>query len=439
MTNYPTSFVNRLQAQLGEQFNAFIQALDTVPPVSVRINPFKPSSQFEQEEKVAWCNNAYYLKERPVFTLDPLLHAGAYYVQEASSMFLEELWKQCVPQKDFVRVLDMCAAPGGKSTHLLSLIGEKGLLVSNELIPNRNKILRENITKWGTANYIVTQNEAANFAALPAYFDVIVVDAPCSGEGLFRKDKDAVNEWSEANVQMCGIRQRDILKHLAPALKPGGVLIYSTCTYEEEENDKSVEALLQTGFEQIALDLSAYPGIASTKHGYQFYPHKVKGEGFFISALRKTTEGDSAFIAASKKKAVKGFAEGYLSNAADFTVLERGEKIFAIPDVIAGDFGVLSQKLNMRQSGVFLGEQKGKDFLPGHDLALSIYARNDLPAVEVDKETALKYLRCENIKIDADVKGWCLVRYSGFNLGWIKALPNRVNNYYPKDWRILMR
>lgn len=439
MTNYPTPFVNRLQAQLGQQFNDFIQALDTVPPVSVRVNPFKPTSQFEQEEKVPWCNSAYYLKERPVFTLDPLLHAGAYYVQEASSMFLEEVWKQCITQKDFVRVLDMCAAPGGKSTHLLSLVGAKGLLVSNELIPNRNKILRENITKWGAANYIVTQNEAANFTALPAYFDVIVVDAPCSGEGLFRKDKDAVNEWSEANVQMCGSRQRDILKHLTPALKPGGVLIYSTCTYEEEENDKSVEAMLQTGFEQIKLELSAYPGIASTKHGYQFYPHKVKGEGFFISALRKTAEGGAAFIAASKKKAVKGFAESYLNNATDFTVLERGEKIFAIPDVIAGDFGVLSQKLNMRQSGVFLGELKGKDFLPGHDLALSIYAKSDLPAVETDKDTALKYLRCENIKIEADVRGWCLVRYSGFNLGWIKALPNRVNNYYPKDWRILMR
>ncbi|MFN8288148.1 MAG: methyltransferase domain-containing protein [Chitinophagales bacterium] len=439
MSKYPEEFIARMRAQLGEEFDSFLQSLETTPPVSIRVNPFKSSPAFANEEKVKWSDWGYYLKERPVFTLDPLFHAGTYYVQEASSMFVEQVWKQHIKVDEPLRVLDMCAAPGGKSTHLLSLLNNKGVLVSNEVIPNRNKILRENITKWGAANYVVTQNEAADFQKLPSYFDVILVDAPCSGEGLFRKDKDAVNEWSEANVQMCGTRQRDILQQLLPALKPGGILIYSTCTYEEEENDKSVEALLQNGCERLLIDVSFFEGIRSTRHGYQFYPHKIKGEGFFIAALRKTEGEEVQFANAAKRKTAPAMAVQYLQQPEDFTVLEKGEKFFAIPAHMAADFGLLTQRLSMRQSGIFLGELKGKDFLPAHDLALSIHAKTDLPAVEVDATTALKYLRCETIKAETDAKGWCLVRHQGFNLGWIKMLPNRINNYYPKDWRILMR
>lgn len=438
--NYPESFTTYIQTLLGKDAPLFFESLEKDAPTSIRLNPYKPSEMFKDCEQVLWCKNGRYLAERPSFTFDPLFHAGTYYVQEASSMFLEQAYHTVNPLNKPVKVLDMCAAPGGKSTHLLSLLNEDSLLVSNEVIPNRNHILQENITKWGVANSIVTQNRPEDFSRLEGYFDMVVVDAPCSGEGLFRKDKNAIDEWSEKNVAVCSTRQKEILQHAVTCCSEGGFIIYSTCTYEKAENDDSVQFCIDNGCE--AVQISDIPeGVVATKYGYQFFPHLIKGEGFYMAVLRKKVIGALPFSAAAKK--IKSspvqfrIAEQYLAKSERFCVLEKKEKLYAIPENFMNDFQLLSVNLYIRQAGICLGVYKGKDFLPAHELALSVYLQKGLPSVELSYEHAIAYLRCDNIRVETKDKGWVLVRYKGFNLGWIKVLDNRVNNYYPKEWRIL--
>ena len=247
-----------------------------------------------QSGTVQWSSNGFYLQKRPSFTLDPLFHAGAYYVQEASSMFLEEALKQTVDLSQPIKILDLCAAPGGKSTLIQSVINNESLLVSNEVIKTRVNILSENITKWGAANVIVTNNDAKDFQRLPNYFDVIVVDAPCSGSGLFRKDREAISEWSEQNVHLCSQRQQRILADVLPALKEDGVLIYSTCSYSEEEDEQIADWLVEEfKVQSLKFKVEEEWGIVETQSskqnasGYRFYPDKVKGEGFFIAVFKK--------------------------------------------------------------------------------------------------------------------------------------------------------
>lgn len=441
MSNYPEAFVDRMKGLLPDDFNAFIDCLDGNSPTSVRFNPAKKSDRFKDEEKVNWCAAARYLNERPSFTFDPLFHAGAYYVQEASSMFLEEVWNQLHLPHRSLKVLDMCAAPGGKSTHLLSLMNAESFLVTNELIPNRNKILQQNMIKWGYPNCIITQNKPEDFAGLENYFDVILVDAPCSGEGLFRKDKDAVSEWSEKNVAMCSVRQKDIVRNAAACLKPGGFMIYSTCTYEPVENDENMAFAEQFGMQSYGLDGSKFPGLVKNPYGFQFYPHKVKGEGFYIAALQKRSEGQGHIGApVSKKLPSPGKVfQTYLIASESFTEIKKNDFIFAMPNFMAGDFAILEKRLYIRNAGILMGTMKGNDFLPAHDLALSNFLRKDLPSVALTEEEAIIYLRCETPKIKSELRGWCLATYQGLNLGWMKLMEGRLNNYFPKDWRILKR
>lgn len=440
---YPTAFLQRMQAQLGNSFDTFIETLNGSSPTSIRLNPYKKTAQFEAAAQVPWCANGKYLAERPSFTFDPLFHAGTYYVQEAGSMYVEQAYKLANPENKAVRVLDMCAAPGGKSTHLLSLINSDSLLVSNEIVPNRNKILQENITKWGTANTVVTQNKPEDFNRLKNFFDIILIDAPCSGEGLFRKDKDAIGEWSEDNVAMCSTRQKDILLHAYNALKPGGYIIYSTCTYEAVENDDNVQYAESLGMQQVALP-KVEAGIASTDKGLQFYPHLVQSEGFYISLLQKNTEENF------KEAGINPRAMGlhtrhadilakYLQQPDNFAVVEKGDMLIAVPKSIQRQIQVVTAALNVRHSGVLLGNFKGKDFLPAHDVAINIHVNQSIPAAELNKEDAITYLRSEPVKANTDARGWCIAMHEGHNLGWLKVMDNRSNNYYPKEWRILKR
>jgi 16S rRNA C967 or C1407 C5-methylase (RsmB/RsmF family)/NOL1/NOP2/fmu family ribosome biogenesis protein len=435
---YPEAFLSRMKIILGNDYAEFLHSLQSPSPTSIRLNPFKRISKFDEEQSIAWCIEGKYLKERPSFTFDPLFHAGAYYVQEASSMFLEQVWKQINPRNEAVRVLDMCAAPGGKSTHLLSLMREESLLVSNELISNRNNILQQNIVKWGTANCIVTQNDPNDFSKLENFFDIILVDAPCSGEGLFRKDRDAINEWSEKNVAMCASRQEGTLQHAITCLKPGGHLIYSTCTFEPSENDEQVAGC---GLEVVVLNIPDF-GQVKTKLGYQFYPHKIKGEGFYIAVLRKENEEyvqihDSKPTRKTVERNNLPIDDQFLTSPDSFISYRKDEFLFAIPKSIYTDFLWLEKQLYIRHAGVFVGTIKGKDFLPSHDLALSNYIKRHLPFVELNYEEAISYLRCEPPKVKPEERGWCLARYEGFNLGWMKILDGRINNYFPKELRIL--
>jgi len=224
-----------------------------------------------------------------------MFHAGCYYVQEASSMFLEQALKQSVDLSMPLKILDLCAAPGGKSTHILSLISKESLMVSNEVIKSRAAVLRDNITKWGYSNVVVTCSDPKNFQKLENYFDVIVVDAPCSGSGLFRRDPEAIKEWSLSNVQLCSRRQQRILTDVLPALKKEGVMIYSTCSYSKEENEDIGKWIMEEHkMESEELKIEKEWGIVQSEMGYRFYPDKLKGEGFFLACFRKTDGKETA-------------------------------------------------------------------------------------------------------------------------------------------------
>jgi 16S rRNA C967 or C1407 C5-methylase (RsmB/RsmF family)/NOL1/NOP2/fmu family ribosome biogenesis protein len=452
MNKYPDAFIERMKAKFGGDFDAFIRSLDDAPVTSIRLNPEKINvvdSDLPLGEKIHWAEHSYHLAERPSFTFDPSFHAGAYYVQESSSMFLEQALKAIGIEGKALRVLDLCAAPGGKSTHLLSLLNEQSLLVSNELIANRNNILRQNIARWGRANTVVTQNKAEDFARLGSFFDLIVIDAPCSGEGLFRKDKNAIGEWSEANVTMCAERQQDILRHITTCLKPGGHIIYSTCTYEDAENLDNVNYLIEQGFEQIEISTadSFTPDLTTitdgAAKGYAFYPHKTKGEGFFISVLKKPgsypqTPSRGLNTAHDKLSAeLMPYLTNYIEQAESFTVLKHGQYYNILPTIFLQDYKWLSQNLYIRNAGISAGEIKGKDFIPAHELSLFTGMKKDFTFLDLDHRTAISYLKAETISIPTAHKGWMTVRHKDLNLGFIKALPNRINNYFPKEWRIL--
>lgn len=401
---------------------------------------------FSIKKPVPWCENGFYLSERPSFTFDPLFHAGAYYVQEASSMFLWEMIKQTVGTATNKKVLDLCAAPGGKSTLLASYFRD-GLIVSNEVIKSRAAILTENIIKWGADNVVVTNNDPKDFQRLENYFDLIVIDAPCSGSGLFRKDPNAINEWSEENVNLCSHRQQRIVADVLPALKQNGILIYSTCSYSKQEDEEVLDWLMENyQLSTVHCPLSTDWNIVEVQsdkhqaHGYRFYPDKIKGEGFFIAAFTKTNgEEESYHSAQNLQLANKQELEqlrSFIPLPQTYSVFKQNEALRAIKETWLTSLQQLAKHLYIKKAGVELGIIKGKDFIPSHELAVSMIPLQSLAAIELSKEDALQYLKRKEFVTDAP-KGWTLVKYCGLSLGWIKVLPNRINNYYPQEWRIL--
>lgn len=448
MKPLPDILLAGLQQVEGFDKEAFKEAHNKAAVTSVRLHPAKQTEVFSDSEPVPWCAEGRYLPERPVFTTDPLYHAGAYYVQEASSMFLSHVVQQLIPDRNNLRVLDLCAAPGGKSTLIASLLGRDSLLVSNEVIRSRASILEENITRWGYMNTWVASNDPKDFGKLKGYFDVIVVDAPCSGSGLFRKDEKALDEWSEANVQLCAQRQQRILADVWPALKENGILIYATCSYSPQEDEEILDWLADD-FELTSLpvEIKEEWGVVETtsaKHqfkGYRFFPYKVQGEGFFIAAARKNNEEPELkaprFKSGNDSKVYEQCK--HLLQNADWLCLQGKEGYMAINSKHEQDLHLLQQHVYLRQAGLQLGTPVKNDWLPAHEVALNIDKSQNLPVVEVNKEQALKFLKKEDAGIDGLEKGWYLVSYAGLGLGWIKALGNRVNNYLPKNWRIRMQ
>jgi NOL1/NOP2/fmu family ribosome biogenesis protein len=364
-------------------------------------------------------------------------------------MLLEQALMQSVNLNDSLRILDLSAAPGGKSTHILSLLNSASLLVSNEVIRSRAYILFENIQKWGHSNVVITNNDPENFNRVEGFFDVIIVDAPCSGEGLFRKDSDAIQEWSVDNVALCAVRQRRILSDVLPALKEGGILIYSTCTYNEAENEDNLVWLSsEFGVTSISLSLNPNWGIQTTQKnnviGYRCYPHKVNGEGFFISVLRKNFSKNSVrkrakrkFTLASKK--VSEQFSHWLKRDFDHTLIQQENLIIALPELHFDDIQYLSENLNIVSKGTALAELKHEKLIPDHASALSIHLENEsFNRIELDELQALSYLRKESPQLTATPKGFALVSYQGNNLGWVNLLGNRINNLYPSALRIRM-
>lgn len=451
----PDALIASLQNCAGFDEEAFRSIHQTGEQItSIRGNPKKISARypaFSIAEKIPWSSNGFYLPERPSFTLDPLFHAGAYYVQEASSMFLEQAMKQTLDLSAPLKILDLCAAPGGKSTLIQSLISSDSLLVSNEVIKSRVTVLAENITKWGAANVVVTNNDPGDFKRLEDYFDAIVVDAPCSGSGLFRKDPKAIGEWSEQNVELCSQRQQRILADVMPALREGGVLIYSTCSYSAMEDEDLCDWLVnEFGMESLSLETETDWNIIETESaiskakGYRFYPNKLKGEGFFIAAFHKkrirehyparTGVGKKARLLPEKEI---GTARSFIAHSEELFFFKQHDELIAMPSGLESDLGIIQSALYIKKAGVVLGTVIRGELIPGHELALSNLLDPAVKRIEVDRETALQYLRKSDIELPGSDTGWTLIVYRLLPLGWVKILPNRVNNYYPANWRIL--
>ena len=439
----PEAFIALLQESYSaETVHRLCAALAEAPSVSVRRNPAKISAESLQEHfgenadgAVEWAPEGLYLKERPSFTLDPLFHTGAYYVQEASSMAIGALLKKVFPTagQTGLRVLDLCAAPGGKSTHLASIIGPQSLLVSNEVMQQRATVLADNLALWGLPNVVVTNNDPADFGRLETCFDLTLVDAPCSGEGMFRKDESSVAEWSPDTVRLCAARQRRILADSWPALRPGGMLIYSTCTFNHLEDEDNTDWICrELGGECLA-----------QRH---FLPGTDRGEGFYCALIRKNGEAPRKTLRTTRSKSPsdaqaketeKLILPGF---ALREKVTREGLRLLkAYPEALTAEIEALSQSLKVLRSGVAVATVKGRDLIPEADLAYStVFDAGAYPRVELDRETALRYLAHEPLLFPDRPKGYLTLCFKGLPLGFVKNLGNRSNTLHPLSRRIRM-
>lgn len=458
--NLPSDFVTRTRSLMGEeQFEKLAEALQHDTPVSIRLNRNKCRSVPAESTSIPWCETGYYLSTRPTFTFDPLFHAGSYYVQEASSMFVEQALRQYVHEP--VVMLDLCAAPGGKSTLARSVLPEGSMLVANEVMRNRSQVLAENLIKWGDEGVVVTNNDPADFAPLQAVFDVILTDVPCSGEGMFRKDPVAVDEWSVENVDICWQRQRRILTDIWPCLKPGGFLIYSTCTYNREENEDNVSWIArELGAEILPVAVGEEWNITGNLTGgefpvYRFLPHRTVGEGLFLAVLRKNEDdtlssSDCMGKRLKKDKKKKGQKAGgqtvacpkdvkaWVNRPEDYLWTVDNNIVTVFPVAYLDLYEMIKSTLKVLHAGVTVAELKGKDCIPDHSLAMSTRRCEDcFPVANLTYEQAIAYLRKEAVVLDAGVpRGYVLVAYQDVPLGFVKNIGNRANNLYPQEWRI---
>jgi 16S rRNA C967 or C1407 C5-methylase (RsmB/RsmF family) len=463
----PQAFINNMKGILGEEYQQFESSLYEVPPVSIRLNSdvklpainkeITSDTQFSilnSQFSIPWCRQGLYLSERPSFTLDPLFHAGSYYVQEAASMFVEQCMNTVKQYGDIDYILDLCAAPGGKSTHLISLFPDS-LVVCNEVIRSRAAVLEENIAKWGRSNSMITSCDPAAFRKLGHFFDFILVDAPCSGEGMFRKDPDVLKEWSPESVKHCAARQMRIVRDAWDALKPGGFMLYGTCTYNIEENENIVKFIVENfGAESIPVDIplaageekSRYKGISlsldKNVYAYRFFPHKTKSEGLFLSLMRKTSSHGVGGKPGTGKKSGTGknksgrytrlHAELGRELFGDFSPLlwgGAGGEVYMFPERFISDIEYIGKTIYTLSSGTEIGVMKGKNFVPSLDFAHSAEIDvNRFTVWAVDKITALQFLKRETLIAPAGVgKGYILLTYLGVPLGWVKNIGTRCN------------
>jgi 16S rRNA C967 or C1407 C5-methylase (RsmB/RsmF family)/NOL1/NOP2/fmu family ribosome biogenesis protein len=443
---FPDGFINSIANCEGFDQAYFIEAHNNAPVQSVRFSPFRQNETNFTGERVPWCESGLILEKRPEYIFDPLLHSGVYYVQEASSMFLDFILKQLSFSNEEPVCLDLCAAPGGKSTIISSHLKNKGLLVSNEVIRSRAKILEENLIKWNSFNSVITNNDPSRFGELIDLFDLIVIDAPCSGSGLFRKDKESVNEWSLKNVELCASRQKRIIADIIPSLKTNGFIIYCTCSYSYEENEEVIDwALNNFSLESVPIKIPAEWGVVETKsrknkaNGYRFYPDKLSGEGFFISVLSNLNSENKRINLSnySNKKTSKNYFSEWINKTENATTIEANNELHIIPNYHKNLIDYLKQRLNILNFGVRAGKMIREELIPEHSLAMSSFLSDKVNKIEIDLPLAISYLRKEPILLPNDKQGWSVLTYKGNNLGWVKILKGRVNNYYPKEWRIL--
>ena len=434
MTELPKDFVARIQ-QDSFVPDQLLSSLNENAPTSVRLHP-KRRSSFQNALPVAWNSNGIYLPERPSFTYDPLFHAGAYYPQEAGSMYLEQVFNSLSLPENPV-VLDLSAAPGGKSTLLASLLDHKGLLLANEINRSRAYILSENLSKWGYANTFVCNHKPNELHALDGQIDVLVVDAPCSGEGMFRKDHNARNEWSLQNAAVCAARQTAILQEVWPLLKEGGYLVYSTCTFNPEENEEQLSPFLS---EQLAhrQELPFFEGLQADRHGlgYYFFPNQVQSEGFYIAALKKTERANSKGKRPKMQlsQGVPNELSALLSAQSALSFWQEEDNLYASTP-FALEIYPLIQKLKFLKKGLHVAIQHKKTWTPAYDMVYSLALQWDLPHKEVDYNTALQILNGQSQQWEAPA-GFYYVTYQHQKIALIKQIGQRFNNLHPNEWRI---
>ncbi len=444
----PAPLLNELRTVPGFDEASFLAAHEQEAVTSVRLHPTKGGNSNIGGEPIPWCSDGLYLTTRPVFTLDPTYHGGAYYVQEASSMFLSHVWQSTIEDNGALRVLDLCAAPGGKSTLVASLLKPTSLLLSNEVIRSRASILEENLVRWGNTNSWVTCNDPRDFTKLTGYFDVIVIDAPCSGSGLFRKDIRALTNWTEDNVALCSGRQQRIIADIWPSLKQDGVIIYATCSFSIEEDERILDWVAgEFDAETLAVPLQDEWGIVEVlspekkMKGYRFFPGKINGEGFFIAAIKKTGEAGSLKTQRVKAPDMAKVAAqtAHLLAPKDWQYIEWSKDMFSAIDAAhLPDWQMLQKALYFRKAGLNIGSPTAKEWIPAHAIALSIDASAGIPSIHVNKDQALQFLKREDFGTPESEKGWRLIKFNNLGLGWVKCLGNRSNNYLPKHWRIRM-
>lgn len=452
MQTFPPDFVNSLDYVPACDKTLLLDSLAQPSPTSIRVNPKKYAAPLPHE-RIPWTTDGYYLDQRPTFTLDPLLHAGVYYVQEAASMLIQHVFSSLLSRSSGIRVLDACAAPGGKSTLLSSLLDETSLLVCNEMNRLRASILLENITKWGNPNTMVTCSHTQQYGELDNFFDLVVIDAPCSGEGMFRKLDHAQHEWSMQNVELCAARQKEVVGNLWETLKPGGYMIYSTCTFNRHENEDVAQwAVDSLGAECIPVDIDPDWGIIrNTEAGittFRCFPGSCRGEGFTLFVLQKDsdtsrsrkhwTSRNKPLLHELKNKDTANFYQ-YITQRDYIFASDVNNDIHAIHQSLFPDVINISNHVKTIGSGCLIGQVKGKDFIPNPSLALSsIFNHLSTTQVEVDGEKCLRYYAKSAFTLDGTPDGWTLLTHRGHGIGIVKKIANRVNNNYPNEWRIKM-
>lgn len=446
----PAKFTEKITTSWGEEAAGhLVSALQTPSPVSIRLHPRKAGNTFDTFENIPWCPLGKYLPERPVFTLDPLFHAGAYYVQEPASMFIWQVLQMLTGSEKEIKVLDLCGAPGGKSSLIASYLDGRGLLVANEVIKSRAYVLKANLEKSGYSNCIVTNNDPKDYAEMTGFFDIILIDAPCSGEGMFRKDPLAAGEWSEENVSLCSARQKRILADVYPCLKEGGNIIYSTCTFNDDENiHNAVWACDNLDMESMPVPSASDFGLMTVRkndvYGYQFSPHLHRSEGLFISVMKKKQGTTPRNLSFSKKNQpvppdIRKALSGYIDIPSNKTVFsDPNEEIHLFPTLFYEGLLMLSQYTRVIMAGVNLGKMVRCELLPNHALALAIDITIHFQRAELTREESLLFLKKELTEIPGINKGWTLVTYKNLGLGWVKNIGSRINNYLPNEARIRM-
>lgn len=451
----PESFLDSLAACPGMDREAFLGAHAHPAPISIRIHPLKvkncadlPELSSRQTAVVDWCPHGYYLNERPSFTLDPMFHAGAYYVQEASSMFIHHAAQTVLGTTRGAIALDLCASPGGKAT-LLSTLPQLRYVLANEIIQSRIPALAENAVRWGTEKLLISNNDPQSLERLGAYFDLVLVDAPCSGSGLFRKDPAAIEEWNTELPGFCSARQQRILASAMKIVKEGGYLIYSTCSYSQCENEENVDFILDSG-EFQSIDVHPDPAweivvAASPRHnaiGYRFYPHHIMGEGFFCAAFQRTAPGVEMSTGSSNSLSIiknKSSLSPWVTEKEGRVVFQWQDRLYLQAEENLSDLQHFRQQLRLKRSGISLGGFKRDDFIPDHELALSLQLGERVRRLELDLPTAVHYLKKETIELADQQDGWACVTFAHLPLGWVKIVQGRCKNYYPMSSRILMR